>query len=92
MQHPSEIFEPVNGVGNAVVFIFQNISLIASPILFDFGKVSTKVINKRDDGKEAIEIDFNGLEIDKFYMVIHQNESYAVRKISEHSIAFYDVI
>ena len=47
---------------------------------------------KQDKEKEFIEIDFDKLEIDKLYIVDYQNESYAVKRVSDHNFAFYDVI
>jgi hypothetical protein len=45
-----------------------------------------------DAEKEFIEIDFNNLQQDKFYLVTYHDEKYAVRKISDHELATYDVI
>ena len=46
---------------------------------------------KTDKEKEYIDIDYQNLE-QKFYLVQYQGEIYAVKKISQHELAFYDVV
>jgi hypothetical protein len=53
-------------------------------------KMTVDVSN--DGEKGFIEIDFNSLEQDKFYLVSYQDEKYAVRKTSNHELETYDVI
>lgn len=47
---------------------------------------------KKDSENDYIDIPFQDLEMDKFYLVNYLGESYAVRKISQDHLAFYDVI
>ena len=54
-------------------------------------KVQEAVLVRRDEEREFIEIDFDSLEADKIYLVKYQNEQYAVKRISDHEFAFYDV-
>lgn len=44
-----------------------------------------------DAEKEYIEIDFDNLELDKFYLVDYNEEKYAFRKISTDALVSYDV-
>jgi hypothetical protein len=39
-----------------------------------------------------MDIDFQNLEQDKFYLLDYQGETHAVRKISKDKLAIYDVI
>ena len=55
-------------------------------------RIHEKVTVKQDQKKEFIEIDLSKLETDKLYIVDYQNTPYAVKKISDHEIVFYDVI
>ena len=47
---------------------------------------------KQEASREVMEIDVDKMEIGKFYMVKYQGEPYAVKKIGDEQVAFYDVI
>jgi hypothetical protein len=55
-------------------------------------ETDTLVSVKMDEEKEYIDIDYQNLEQNKFYLVQYQGEIYAVKKISQHELAFYDVV
>lgn len=47
---------------------------------------------QQEEGKEYIEIDVEGMEVNKFYIVKYDDEIYAVRKLNKYEIEFCDVI
>ena len=47
---------------------------------------------KQETDKEFIEIDLDKMDMGTFYFVKYQDETYAVRKIGDDQVAFYDVI
>jgi hypothetical protein len=61
-------------------------------LLSQYSTVDTLVSVKMDEEKEYIDIDYQNLEQNKFYLVQYQGEIYAVKKISQHELAFYDVV
>jgi hypothetical protein len=63
-----------------------------SQLLSQYSTVDTLVSVKTDEEKEYIDIDYQNLEQNKFYLVQYQGEIYAVKKISQHELAFYDVV
>lgn len=63
-----------------------------SQLLSQYSTVDTLVSVKMDEEKEYLDIDYQNLEQNKFYLVQYQGEIYAVRKISQHELAFYEVV
>lgn len=61
-------------------------------LLSQYSTVDTRVSVKMDKEKEYIDIDYQNLEQNKFDLVQYQGEIYAVKKISQHELAFYDVV
>jgi hypothetical protein len=53
---------------------------------------SQMVSVKNDGEQDYMDIEFQNLELDKYYLVQYHGETYAVRKISQDHLAFYDVI
>lgn len=56
--------------------------------------VDPQMVSVKSDGEnDYIDIPFQDLEQDKFYLVKdYHGETYAVRKISQDHLAFYDVV
>ena len=47
---------------------------------------------KKDSEKEYIEYDLDKMQLDKIYIINYQNDIYAMQKIKDDHVIFYDVI
>jgi hypothetical protein len=46
----------------------------------------------KEKGKDFIDIDINRLEEQKFYRVEYEGDVYAVEKLADNKIVFYEVV
>lgn len=55
-------------------------------------KQKSGVTVKQESEKEFIEIDLDKMDMGALYLVKYQDENYAVKKIDDDQVVFYDVI
>jgi hypothetical protein len=53
---------------------------------------SSEVQVMKEEGKDFIDIDVNRLEEQKFYRVEYEGDVYAVEKLADGKIVFYEVV
>jgi len=53
---------------------------------------SSEVQVMKEKGRDFIDIDVNSLEEQKFYRVEYEGDVYAIEKLSDDKIVFYEVV